>query len=228
MPPEQFTGAPIDGRADLFSLGVILYSLATGEQPFLGETMTAVSYKVVHIDPIPPSKLNPAIPHGSGRRDSEVPGQKPRRLAIRPAKSWLQDLATLRVNPNATLASSAPATIDPNATLAAAPSSISHPPAQAYSTAQKSAAQVKKPSKPIKREAIVVLALLAVLARCMRWFLPRLLHPHPVPPQPPVVVNPTPTPAPIAPFGSPDLPPAPAVPIAKTPAAPEKPAPAKP
>jgi len=37
MPPEQFTGAPIDGRADLFSLGVILFSLAAGEQPFLGE-----------------------------------------------------------------------------------------------------------------------------------------------------------------------------------------------
>jgi eukaryotic-like serine/threonine-protein kinase len=64
MPPEQFTGAPIDGRADLFSLGVILYSLATGEQPFPGETMTAVSYKVVYTEPIPPSKLNPAIPAG--------------------------------------------------------------------------------------------------------------------------------------------------------------------
>jgi predicted Ser/Thr protein kinase len=62
MPPEQFTGAPIDGRADLFSLGVILYSLATGEQPFPGETMTSVSYKVVHTEPIPPAKLNPAIP----------------------------------------------------------------------------------------------------------------------------------------------------------------------
>lgn len=62
MPPEQFTGAPIDGRADLFSLGVILYSMATGEQPFQGETMTAVSYKIVHTLPVPPSKLNPAIP----------------------------------------------------------------------------------------------------------------------------------------------------------------------
>ncbi len=61
MPPEQFTGAPIDGRTDLFSLGVILYRMATGEQPFSGETITAVSYKIVHTDPIPPSKLNPAI-----------------------------------------------------------------------------------------------------------------------------------------------------------------------
>jgi serine/threonine-protein kinase len=61
MPPEQFTGAPIDGRTDLFSLGVILYRLATGEQPFSGETITAVSYKIVHTEPIPPSRLNPAI-----------------------------------------------------------------------------------------------------------------------------------------------------------------------
>ncbi len=61
MPPEQFTGEPVDGRTDLFSLGVILYWMATGEQPFSGETITAVSYKVVHTEPIPPGKLNPAI-----------------------------------------------------------------------------------------------------------------------------------------------------------------------
>lgn len=62
MPPEQFTGAPIDGRSDLFALGVILYRMTTGEQPFPGETLTAVSYKVVHTEPIPPATLNPAIP----------------------------------------------------------------------------------------------------------------------------------------------------------------------
>jgi serine/threonine protein kinase len=64
MPPEQFTGAPIDGRSDLFSLGVILYWMATGEYAFPGETVTAVSYKVVNTEPVPPRKLNPAVPAG--------------------------------------------------------------------------------------------------------------------------------------------------------------------
>ncbi len=231
MPPEQFTGAPIDGRADLFSLGVILFSLAAGEQPFLGETMTAVSYKVVHVDPIPPSKLNPAIPPA-------LEGVILKCLAKNPGARYqtgeelAEDLATLRVNPNATLASLTPSAIDPNATLAAAPSSISHPPAHSFATTQKPAANpAKKPSKPIKHETIVVVSLLALAAAgACAWFLPRLHHPQPTPPQPPAIV--TPTPQPIAPFGSPDLPPAPAVPIAKTPvavpAAPAKPTPSKP
>lgn len=64
MPPEQFTGAPLDGRADLFSLGVILYWMATGDKPFSGDTITAVSYKIVHSDPAPPRKINPAVPPG--------------------------------------------------------------------------------------------------------------------------------------------------------------------
>jgi len=62
MPPEQFTGAPIDGRSDLFSLGVILYWMATGEYAFPGETVTAISYKVVNTEPVSPRKLNPAVP----------------------------------------------------------------------------------------------------------------------------------------------------------------------
>jgi len=62
MAPEQFTGAPIDGRADLFAAGVVLYWMATGDKPFTGDTLMAVSYKVVHTEPIPPRKLNPGVP----------------------------------------------------------------------------------------------------------------------------------------------------------------------
>jgi serine/threonine-protein kinase len=61
MSPEQLTGGSVDGRSDIFSLGVILYWLVTGDKPFPGDTTTAVSFKVVYKDPILPSELNPSL-----------------------------------------------------------------------------------------------------------------------------------------------------------------------
>lgn len=58
MSPEQFMGHPVDGRSDLFSCGVILYQLLTGEKPFTGESTTTLMYKVLREDPMPPSQLN--------------------------------------------------------------------------------------------------------------------------------------------------------------------------
>ncbi|MBI4462856.1 MAG: protein kinase [Acidobacteria bacterium] len=64
MSPEQVSGDAVDGRSDLFSLGVILYWLLTGDKPFTGDTTTAVSFKIVYKDPVPASQLNPALgPH---------------------------------------------------------------------------------------------------------------------------------------------------------------------
>jgi len=58
MSPEQFAGQPVDGRSDLFSCGVILYQLLTGEKPFTGESTTTIMYKVLREEPVPPSQLN--------------------------------------------------------------------------------------------------------------------------------------------------------------------------
>jgi serine/threonine-protein kinase len=64
MSPEQVRGKNLDGRSDLFSFGVVLYEMVTGEKPFAGENITTVIYKIVHEDPIPPRNLDVTIHPG--------------------------------------------------------------------------------------------------------------------------------------------------------------------
>lgn len=108
MPPEQFTGAAIDGRSDLFSLGVILYWLSTGEQAFPGETITAVSYKVVHTEPVPPRKLNPAIPAALEQIIAKCLMKDPAER-YQTGEELAQDLASLREGKSGTVLAKSPA-----------------------------------------------------------------------------------------------------------------------
>jgi serine/threonine-protein kinase len=170
MPPEQFTGSPIDGRADLFSLGVILYSLATGEQPFPGETMTAVSYKVVYTEPIPPAKLNPAIP---ARYEAVIL----KALAKSPSdrfqtgEEMAQELAALRTGSGTTIPPSANFAPPPaNSDITLGPGSAGPgaflPPAQAVTVDRTGkpvqALAAKNPSKPKSFESLFGIGLLSV------------------------------------------------------------------
>jgi serine/threonine-protein kinase len=64
MSPEQVLGNPVDHRADLFALGVILYELLTGKKPFAGDNLSTIVYKIVNEEPPQVTEINHSLPRG--------------------------------------------------------------------------------------------------------------------------------------------------------------------
>lgn len=62
MSPEQVMGKAIDQRSDIFSLGVMLYEMLTGQAPFTGENVNAIMYQTLNSVPMPPNMLNHDVP----------------------------------------------------------------------------------------------------------------------------------------------------------------------
>jgi len=174
MSPEQIQGLPIDGRSDLFSVGVILYQFLTGERPFTGSS-TITMRKVLEENPLPPSRFNVQLP---GAMDAVVRKALEKRADDRYQSAdefaqALQAAATARTAP------SEPTLIVPPAVKTAAGSTLAGmtnamadarpvPVATAAATAAAAApADAKKSQTPamVMVAAVVVIAIVAGI-----WF----------------------------------------------------------
>jgi CHASE2 domain-containing sensor protein/tRNA A-37 threonylcarbamoyl transferase component Bud32 len=60
--PEQLEGKPADKRSDIFSLGVVIYELLTGQKPFQGENISSLMYRILNQEPVPPSSVDDKSP----------------------------------------------------------------------------------------------------------------------------------------------------------------------
>jgi tRNA A-37 threonylcarbamoyl transferase component Bud32 len=60
--PEQIRGGTVDARSDIFSLGIVMYQMLTGEKPFTGEKFPTIVYQIMNANPTHPNELNPALP----------------------------------------------------------------------------------------------------------------------------------------------------------------------
>ena len=85
MAPEQLSGEGVDARSDLFSLGVILYVMTTGQSPFHGDSATTVCFKVANREPVAASALDLTLPseldHVISRAMAKDPDQRYQRGA---------------------------------------------------------------------------------------------------------------------------------------------------
>jgi tetratricopeptide (TPR) repeat protein/tRNA A-37 threonylcarbamoyl transferase component Bud32 len=95
LSPEQATGAPVDARSDIFALGALFYECITGKPAFEGESVIEIVAQVIHIDPPPPSSLNPNIQPELDRITLKALRKKPAER-YQSVAEFIEDLSTLK------------------------------------------------------------------------------------------------------------------------------------
>jgi eukaryotic-like serine/threonine-protein kinase len=182
MSPEQFMGQVVDARTDIYSSGVLLYQMLTGERPFEGG-MSAIMHKALNTEPPAPSQLSVTAPPSF---DAVVR----RAMAKRPEDRFASASAFAEAMRGALAHPAESAVSDGEATMVATPhTTATAPPPHTVS----GIASAQRSNTPIL--AAVALLVLGVVGGGGWWFFARQPEPPPLvadatPTKPPVVVTP--------------------------------------
>ncbi len=171
MSPEQIRGEKIDGRSDLFSLGVVLYELLTGTRPFPGESITTLVYQILHTEPRDPREIRSDLPMATREVMARLLAkQTDRRPAD--AREFLRELRRIEKFQRESEMTRRAVVVSPAAVVAASAAADKAPPPLPPSNIVTEPAS-SPPSPPSRRgveRTIFLLAGAAIAAAVLLWF----------------------------------------------------------
>ncbi|HME36130.1 MAG TPA: protein kinase [Candidatus Sulfotelmatobacter sp.] len=170
MSPEQARGQELDTRSDLFSLGTVIYQMATGRQPFSGPTSAVVFHAILELDPVSAVQLNPALPP-KVQEIIEKLLEKDRDLRYQSAADLRGDLKRLkrdtesgRKQSNPSSSATAPAVAAGASSGSAVPSAAPAVPGRSQGSSQSSAVVVAAGRHKVGTGVFVLIGIVILLA----------------------------------------------------------------